>query len=397
MTTGFNLGTQPCCVPALFALQHRRRGSYSTRFQCLVCLLLASFAHGQASLPAKPPAAGKNPEVEVGPNEPVITVNDFCPDPAPTGSACKTVVTRAQFEKLTEALQPGMSLSLRLNVANAYARNLRMSAAAEQRGLDKTPAFAEEMRYARMQLLSQDLNRILQAEANNITDTDLEDYYQKNKSFFEQATVERIFVPGAKHIAATHEDHQDAGSADTLSGAMPKSDAQERAGQEKTDEEAKKKAAAEAMAKIAADLRARAVNGEDPDKLQMEAYTEAGLPRTTPDTKMETVRRDSLPPQHEPVMNLKPGEVSEVFSDPGGAYFIYKMISKETLTLEDVKTEIRTAISSQRYRDSIKTFQGDVVFSDAYFNPPGRSATPLQRTRRRQKNNPRAPNGDDHD
>ena len=68
-------------------------------------------------------------------------------------------MTRAQFERLTEALQPGMSPSLRLNVAHAYARNLRMSAAAEKRSLDKTPAFEEEMRYARMQLLAQDLNR----------------------------------------------------------------------------------------------------------------------------------------------------------------------------------------------------------------------------------------------
>jgi hypothetical protein len=364
------------------------------RFQCLACLLLASLAHGQAASPAKPAAADKNPEVEVRPNEPVITVNGFCPAPAPTGSACKTVVTRAQFEKLTEALQPGMSLSLRLNVANAYARNLRMSAAAEQRGLDKTPAFAEEMRYARIQLLSQDLNRVLQAEANNITDADLEDYYQKNESSFEQATVARIFVPRAKHIAATREDHQDSGSADTRSAVTPKVGAQETADQERTDtdEEAKEKAAAEAMAKIASDLRARAVNGEDPDKLQMEAYTEAGLPGTTPDTKMEKVRRDTLPPRHEPVMNLKPGEVSQVFSDPGGAYFIYKMISKETLTLEDVKTEIRTAISIQRYRDSMKRFQGDVVFNDAYFNPPGKPATAPQRTRRREKKTPPAPN-----
>jgi len=78
-------------------------------------------------------------------------------------------------------------------------------------------------------------------------------------------------------------------------------------------------------------------------------------------------------------MNLKPGEVSEIFSDPGGAYFIYKMISKETLTLEDVKTEIRTTISSQRYRERMKRFQGDVIFSDAYFNPPGKPATPPQR------------------
>ena len=115
------------------------------------------------------------------------------------------------------------------------------------------------------------------------------------------------------------------------------------------------------MTKVAADLRARTVTGEDPDKLQVEAYTEAGIPHTRSNTKMEKVRRDALPPQHEAVMDLKPGEVSEVFSDPGGAHFIYKMLSKHTLTLEDAKAEIRTAISSQRYRDSMKSFQGDVA------------------------------------
>ena len=42
------------------------------------------------------------------------------------------------------------------------------------------------------------------------------------------------------------------------------------------------------------------------------------------------------------------GEISEVFSDPEGAHFIYKMISKRMLTLEEAKTEIRTVISGQR-------------------------------------------------
>jgi hypothetical protein len=142
------------------------------------------------------------------------------------------------------------------------------------------------------------------------------------------------------------------------------------------------------MTKLAADLRARAVNGEDPDKLQIEAYAEAGFGRTTPDTKLERVRRTTLPPRHEIVMDLKPGEVSEVFSDPSGAHFIYKMITKETLALEDVRTEIRTAISSQRYRDSTKSFQGDVVFNDAYFNPPGDSSTPPQPRREKRRKFP---------
>jgi hypothetical protein len=329
------------------------------RFQCLGCLLLASLVHGQTAPAVTLPAASDTLEVKVGADDPVITLNDFCTDRTQPGKACKTVITRAQFEKLTEALQPGMSLSLRLNVANAYARNLRMSAAAEKRGLDQTPAFEEEMRYARMQLLSQDLSRTLQADANHIADADLEDYYRKNEPSYEQATLARIFVPRTKP--------SDLGQADE-----------------------------DKMTRIAADLRARAANGEDPDKLQIEAYTEAGFARTTPNTKMEKVRRATLPPRHEKVLDMKPREVSEVFSDPGGAHFIYKMISKETLTLEEVKTEIRTAISSQRYRDSMKNFQGDVVFSDAYFNPPGKPAPP-KRDRMETRKKPPAGHGEDHD
>jgi len=367
------------------------------RFQCVLCLLLASFACGQAAQPATPLAA----DAKVEPDDPVITVNGFCADPAQQGNDCKTVISRAQFEKLTEALQPGMSLSLRLNVATAYARNLRMSAAAERRGLDKTPAFEEELHFARMQLLSQDLNRALQADANNITDADIEDYYKKNESSYEQATVARIFVPHAKQIVA-HEEHGDAGSAEDLSDETLKafvktSATQPVEAQKEADAEAQKKAAEEAMTKAAADLRARAVQGEDPNKLQIEAYAVAGLTQTTPNTKMEKVRRATLPPHHETVLDLKPGEVSEVFSDPGGAHFIYEMISKETLTLEDVKTEIRTAISSQRYRDSMKGFQGDVIFSDAYFTPPGKAATAAQQNRRGKRKKLPAQHDEDHD
>src|SRR5208283_2607350 len=337
------------------------------RFQCLVCLLFSTLVYGQTA------ATDQVPEAKVGADDAVITISGFCAHPAQLGETCQTVITRAQFEKLTDALQPGMPLSLRLKVANSYATNMRMSVAAEQRGLDKTPAFEEELRFARMQLLAQDLSRVLQVDASNITDAELEDYYRKNRASYEQATVARIFVPRAKQVVPAKEDD-----------ASPPGAAQQ-------------KAAEEAMTKVAADLRARAVNGEDPDKLQIEAYTEAGFPRTIPDTKMEKVRRAMLPLHHETVMDLKPGEVSEVFSDAAGAHFIYKMISKQTLTLEDVKAEIRTAISSQRYRDSMKSFQGDVVFSDAYFNPPGNPATLPQQIRRGKRKNPPAQPGEDHD
>ncbi len=290
--------------------------------------------------------------MKVKPDDPVITLNGFCADLDRQGDSCKTTITRAQFEKLTDALQPGMSLPLRLKVANAYARNLRMSAAAEKRGLDKTPEFEEEMRFARMQLLAQDLDRALQAEANNVTEADLDDYYRKNESSYEQATVARIFVPRAKATVPS----------------------QQREAPIRADEEA--------MTKFAEALRVRAANGEDPDSLQIEAYAEAGITRTKADTRMVNVRRSTLPPQHERVMDLNPGEVSQVFSDPEGAHFIYKMISKKTLSLDDVKSEIRTQISSQRYRDSMKSFEGNVVFNDAYFLPAKTPAAEQALTRK---------------
>jgi len=95
------------------------------RSQLLVCLLLAGLAYGQAVQPAAPPAAGaktdqpppatpeKAPEVKVGPEDTVITLKGFCTDTKLQGDACKTTVTREQFEKLAEALQPGMSPAIR--------------------------------------------------------------------------------------------------------------------------------------------------------------------------------------------------------------------------------------------------------------------------------------------
>ena len=305
--------------------------------QGIASLLFACFIQLPAAQSA--PAAGESAAGRVGPGDPVITLEGYCAEPAKVAGACKTVITRAQFEKLIDALQPGMSPALELKVANAYARNLRMAAAAQQRGLDKTPEFEEEMRYARMQLLSQDLDRILQAQAKQITDAEAADYFAKNRASFEQATVARIFIPPAR------------------SGVTQ-----------------------DAMRQLAAALRLRAVKGEDPDVLQLDAYAAAGIPRTRANTMLANVRRTTLPPSHESVLSLRTGEVSEVFADPGGgAQYIYKMTAKQTLTLEQARAEIRTAIAGRRYRDSTQQFQGGVVFSDEYFNPPGKLAEPGSR------------------
>jgi hypothetical protein len=362
------------------------------RFQCLVCLLLAGLAYGQAAQSAPPPAAtspgagakaeqsasaaaDKAPEVKVGPDDTVLTLKGFCADATQQGDACKTAITRAQFEKLAESLQPGMSPAIRRQLATAYSRMLRMSTVAEKRGLDKAPKFDEMLYFARMQILSQELSRALQEDAGKVTDGDIDDYYKKNEASYEQATFARIFVPRAKQIV--NPVVKPKVGAKTAAKAGAKATPTTSTNQPPT--EAQKKASEEAMTKLASGLRARAAKGEDPDKLQKEAYVAAGLPGNAPSTKMEKVRRTTLPANHQAVMDLKPGDVSEVISDPNSGHYIYKLVSKETLSVDTVKTEIRSTISNQRYRDSMQGFQGNVDLNDAYFGPTRNPAMPPPR------------------
>jgi hypothetical protein len=348
------------------------------RFQYLACLLLAGLAYGQTAPPATPPAAGakaepsasavpdKALEIKTGPDDPVITLKGLCADSTHQGDACKTVITRAQFEKVAEAMQPGMPPAMRRNLANNYARALKMSAEAEKRGLAKGPMFDEKMALARISILSQELNGALREDSNKVTDGDIEDYYKKNTPSYEQATFARIFVPRAKQIpppVVTPKAGAKAGTGTKTSASQPPTAAQQ-------------KAAEEAMTRVADDLRARAVKGEDPDKLQKEAYAAAGLTGNAPSTKMEKVRGAALPANHRAVMDLKPGEVSQVISDPNGPHYIYKLVSKESLALDAVKPEIRSLISSQRFRDSMQSFQSGIDLNDAYFGPSRNPAMP---------------------
>jgi hypothetical protein len=348
------------------------------RFQCLVWLFLTVLVYGQAAAPPAPsfgiPPQGaappsdigpkvQAPEAQVGPNDTVITLTNFCADSSKQGDACKTVITRAEFEKLSDALQPGMSPTVRRQLATAYSRMLKMSEAAEKRGLEKDPKFEEKMYFARIQVLSQELSSALQDDANKVSDSDIEEYYKKNEASYEQATLARIFIPRAKQIPPP--------AVNTEAGA--KSAAVEPPTAEQ------QKAAQEAMDKVAEDIHARAFKGEDPDALQKEAYAASGLPGNAPATKMEKVRRTSLPKNHVAVMDLKVGEVSELISDANSGHFVYKMISKETLSLDTEKTDIRGVISGQRYRDSMQGFQGDVDLNDAYFGPPQNRPMPPTR------------------
>jgi hypothetical protein len=340
------------------------------RLSIFVCLVLGSMAFGQAQPTPAPPVGAKAepgatapanpaPAVEVGPNDPVLTLKNFCADPKQSGDSCKTVITRAEFDKLADALQPNMSPAIRRNLANKYSIMLRMSTEAEKRGLDKQPKFDEMMHFARMQILSGELSRALQEDAGKVTDGEIEEYYKKNEAAYEQGNFVKLFIPHTK---------QPPPPAPAKAGAKA-------ASVPATPTEAQQKANEEAMKKVSVDLHARLAKGEDADKLQKEAYVAARFPGNSPKTEMDNVRRNTLPANHKGVMDLKPGEVSEVMSDPSGHY-VYKMISKETMPLETLKAEIRGVISSQRYRDSMNSFQDNVDMNDSYFGPSRNPAMP---------------------
>ena len=331
---------------------------------CLLLCLTTAFLLSQSNpVPVPTTAAAPGPadaKPQVAPTDPVITVKGVCADgpkaDAPkTGDSCKTVITKEQFEKLISALQPEMTPDVRRQLATAYSRMLVMAADAERRGLDKQPQYDETLRFARLQILSQRLGRDLQAESQKVPDADIEKYYKDNAGDYDQATLLRIFVPKSKEILP------------------PKSAA---ATEKPVDTTARERAAQEAMTRVASDLRARAIKGEDFEKLQKEAFVRAGLRANAPPAKMDKVRLTTLPAAHRPVLELKPGEISAVIDDPSGHY-IYKLVRKKTLSLDAVKTEIRYALATQRYQEAMEAYEASPDLNEDYFGftlptPPSR-------------------------
>jgi parvulin-like peptidyl-prolyl isomerase len=395
------------------------------RFSWLVSLLFVCLAWGQSAAPpapAAPPTKAGQPEqtasaaspaakpAEVAPTDPVLTLKGLCQDPSKDAGSCQTVVTKEQFEKLANALQPNMAPQVRRQLAAAYSKMLAMSMAAEKKGLDKGPQFDEMLGFARMQILSQILSRNMQEEAQNVSDADIQKYYDDNKSAFEEANFQRIFVPKTRQSPPPTA--KPVSPAGVKSGVKPKvkptafelgdqaepgekgeaSTPKSAAAAKKLSPEDQQKANEEAMKKVAESLQKRAVAGEDFETIQKAAYTAAGIKGQAPPVKMEKVRRTSLPTTQSAVFDLKEGAISDVITDPSG-YYIYKMVKKQTLPLDAVKNEIKNTISSQRYRDSMQAVQqlATPELNDAYFGaprPPGPPGMPMMPPRGGKPNQP---------
>ncbi|HVN21782.1 MAG TPA: peptidylprolyl isomerase [Dongiaceae bacterium] len=370
------------------------------RISWLLCVLLGTLAWGQAapsappSQPAPAPASAPKPQApadtsaSVPDDAAVLTITGVCA-PKPQASAskgattkpaaakttasstadCKTIITKAEFEKLANAVAPNPTPQQKKQLAGVLPRIIAMSTEAKKRGMDKTDQYNEYMKFVKMQVLTNQLQRKLQEDAAKISDADIEKYYKDNSSNFEQYNLDRIFVPRTKQVEAEAKDEdQD----DKLSAEQKK--AKEDAEKTKAEENEK------AMTKLADDLRARAAAGEDVVKLQKEAFDAAGMKIESPTVNLPNIRRTGLPPAHAAVFELKPGELSQVISDNGGHY-IYKMIGKTTMPLDQAKNEIRGKIQNDRMREQMEKLNSSFQSTpnEAYFGPGGVGPMPPPR------------------
>ena len=345
----------------------------------LLCVLLGSLAWGQA-----PPAAHplQQPPTEatasVPPNAPVITITGFCPaqpkpaaakgtaaKPAPksseskTSSDCKTIITRAQFERIANNLAPNITPQQKKQLAGILPRLMVMSAQAKKEGLDKKPQYEERVKFNKMQILSQELQQNIQEEAAKVPDAEIEKYYKEHADSFEQFTVDRIFVPRTKQEAEPKEEND-----------KDEKLTEEQQKEKQAAEKAKQEQGEQAMSKLAEDLRARAAAGEDFVKLQKEAFEAAGMKIESPTVSLPNVRRSGLPAAHASVFDLKPGEVSQVINDSGGHY-IYKVVSKTEMTIDQARNEIHGKLQGDRMREKLDKLNNSFKAEEnqAYFGP----------------------------
>lgn len=297
----------------------------------------SSSAQSTAAPPSAPSAA-TNGESNISPETPVITIQGVCnvtPDGATrktdAGPGCKTEITRAQFEKLVNTVAPNAPASAHRQIATQYVRFLTAANEGVKLGVENDPGFNEQLALMRLQILAQDAEKKIQADASNVTDEQAKTYYDQNPSAFEEVTLTRIFVPKSGSQAA--------GAAD------PKT--------------------------IADDARQKLVNKGDPAEIQKSVFEQLKNTGTPPNTNFGAKRRGTLPPAHEQqIFSLQPGEVSQVIPDSIG-YVIYRVDAKQQLAFDQVKEEVKRRLAQQRLRDANEQLMDSskAEYDSSYFGP----------------------------
>jgi hypothetical protein len=298
---------------------------------CDLEFLIAGSARGSGESPkAGDPSHG---------NSGASPASSYKGSPAPE---CKTEITRAEFERMIELLEPTLKRSDRIRVGVRYADGLVFAEKSKEIGLDRDPRTLVGAKYSYLLFLSGSFNRYLQSQAAQSSDAEVKTYYDQHPEVFVKANFLRIFIPNERK-------HSDVPS-------TPQQVEQRRAADEA------------AMKSLATRIRARALAGANFQALEKEVYRFAGEPASdTPFVDLDDVTRREAPLELQAVFDLKPGQISEVMPAPKG-WHIVKKVSQQPIPLSEARP-ILQAIRFQEALDSAK-HSAPTKFNDAYFNTP---------------------------
>jgi len=313
-----------------------------SKFSLLFVLLVSCSAYAlppqDEPSPANVPSSSPLPSTATLPADyTVLTIDGMCSAKAASPSNCKTVVTRREFEKLANALNPAMTKFERRQLAGNYAQALTLANEAVRRGLDKRPEVQERLRYARLRTLAAETASEIYKDSTRSSDSQIAAYYNQNKLTFEKFTLERLFVP------------------------------REKQGETTSPQEVEMKSLAET-------IHTRAKAGEDFAALQKEADVQSGI-KGDVDVKMSDVSRRVLPENHQQVFDLSAGQVSSLISDDSG-YYVYKIVNREVPSLDAARRQVELELQNHnqtsafsKIRDTARTTINESYF-EKYDPPP---------------------------
>jgi len=275
---------------------------------------------------------------------PVITVDKPCMKAGKTAT-CTTVITRAEFEELVDAINPRMIKIERRQLADNYGKMLALENEALRKGLDKTPEMQALLRYVRASALGGGAFRQVQREVAKNDPEEVEKYYKENQASYDRYTLKRIFIPLTKQS-------REAKSLETVADHDDLS------------------ASAKEMKALAETMQARAAAGEDFARLQKEIFQQAGI-QGDPAVDFSDMMRGALPREHAEVFDLAAGATSRVIKD-GSGYYVYKVISRSAPALDAIREQVAIEMGSKRSEAALRKIE-TVKVNENYFekyDPP---------------------------
>ncbi len=340
--------------------------NFMVNFVILCALSTAAYAQSPAASPRSPlpprhgaqqvsgtstgTATAANPS-SVGLDQAVITLKGGCQPIADLQPAkdCVHSVTREQFEKLANAMQPDMPAETKRTFAINYGKLLAFFDAAQALHLEDDPAMQQIIQFVTKQVIADGVKRHYAEQFAHPSDAQIQAYYTENSAKYVEASLQRIVIPRKP----------------TSDDKTSTSDAADGSSAEK--------------------VRQRWVAGENPTELQKAAFEAAGVTGAgSPDVNLGTRLSGSLPADQESVFRLKAGEVSPVYSDPA-AFYIYRVTSVREIPLSEVKDSIVLTLQRQQLQDKLEEIGKSAVpeLNDQYFGtqaPPAVPATGAQPT-----------------